>query len=206
MEPGAKRWPRRMIRTRRTRDLRFRGFRASVALVALAVNVGWRSPCAAQQSGSAAAQVLFEEARQLMSAGHYAEACPKLEESQRIDPGSGTLMNLADCYERTGRIASAWGAFLDAEAGARLVGNTARAGRTRTLSGPRAALTADRLPGRRAPRRAGDPARRSAGRLPAMGHADPDRSRRPLDRRHGARSRTVDHADQRARARRPSRW
>jgi hypothetical protein len=35
-------------------------------------------------------------------------------------------MNLADCYEHTGRIASAWGAFLDAEAGARLVGNTAR--------------------------------------------------------------------------------
>jgi hypothetical protein len=115
-----------MIRTRRTTGLRYSGIRASIALVALAVNVGWQSPCAAQQSGSAAAQVLFEEARQLMSAGHYAEACPKLEESQRIDPGSGTLMNLADCYEHTGRIASAWGAFLDAEAGARLVGNTAR--------------------------------------------------------------------------------
>ncbi len=109
-----------MIGTRRTPGLLF------LLVACVAANVSWVRPSGAQPSDSAAAQVLFEDARQLMSTGRYAEACPKLEESQRIDPGSGTLMNLADCYEHIGRTASAWGAFLDAEAGARLVGNTAR--------------------------------------------------------------------------------
>jgi len=60
-----------------------------------------------------AARALFDEARALVAAGKTAEACPKFEESQRLDPGFGTLFNLADCYERTGRTASAWLSFLD---------------------------------------------------------------------------------------------
>ncbi len=46
-----------------------------------------------------------------MKEGRPSEACPKFEESQKLDPGLGTLFNLADCYERVGRTASAWGAF-----------------------------------------------------------------------------------------------
>jgi hypothetical protein len=73
-----------------------------------------------------AAQALFDQAKSLMNAGNFAEACPKLEESQRLDPSSGTLINLAECYERTGRLASAWATFLDAEVSARSGGNAPR--------------------------------------------------------------------------------
>jgi hypothetical protein len=55
-----------------------------------------------------AAQALFDQARALMSNGHYGEACGKLVESQRLAPAGGTLINLGYCYERAGKTASAW--------------------------------------------------------------------------------------------------
>lgn len=75
---------------------------------------------------AAAAEALFNEARRLMSQGNFQAACPQLEESQKLDPGMGTLFNLGDCYEKVGRTASAWAAFLDVAAQAKNAGQAAR--------------------------------------------------------------------------------
>lgn len=81
---------------------------------------------AASAADSAAAQALFDQAKRLLKEGKAAEACPKLEESQRLDPGSGTLINLARCYELTERLASAWNKYLEAAAAAAASGNAQR--------------------------------------------------------------------------------
>ncbi|HUQ07412.1 MAG TPA: hypothetical protein VM261_33195 [Kofleriaceae bacterium] len=70
------------------------------------------------------ADQLFQEGRALIEAGKFADACPKFEESQRLDPGLGTLLNLAACYEQVGKLASALTAFRSAEEQARAAGPT----------------------------------------------------------------------------------
>jgi hypothetical protein len=72
------------------------------------------APCfGADQPASdpAAAEALFEEGRRALDSGDLQTACAKFAESQRLDPGAGTLMNWATCEERLGRIATAWQLF-----------------------------------------------------------------------------------------------
>lgn len=76
-------------------------------------------PAAAAPTGdAAAAQTLFYEARQLMKEYRFGLACPKLEESLRLDYGIGTEFNLADCHEKVGKVATAWSGFLSVAAAA----------------------------------------------------------------------------------------
>jgi serine/threonine-protein kinase len=84
------------------------------------------APRSALAGDIAAAQALFDEAKQLAAQGHYDQACPKLQESQRLDPGMGTLFHLADCLQHTGRNASAWALFRDVESQAHASGQQGR--------------------------------------------------------------------------------
>jgi hypothetical protein len=57
------------------------------------------------------ADALFNAGRSLLEAGEYSDACPKFAESQKLAPGLGVTLYLADCYERLGRTASALAEF-----------------------------------------------------------------------------------------------
>jgi hypothetical protein len=97
-----------------TCDARRRPAVASVvaaAATAWALFVGESAAHAQSAQDQATARALFNEARQLMKAGRYADACPKLESASRMYEGSGLLLNLGDCYEHLGRTASAWTEF-----------------------------------------------------------------------------------------------
>jgi hypothetical protein len=90
---------------------------------------------------SVAAQALFDEAKRLMQQGDAASACPKFEESQRLEPGVGTKLNLANCYERLGRTASAWILFLEVESDTKRNGQVER----QTMAHGRAAALLPKL-------------------------------------------------------------
>jgi len=74
----------------------------------------------------ATAEAVFEEGMRLIKQGKFAEACPKFEMSQRVEPAVGTMLYLAECYEKTNRSASAWAMFREAASLAETSGQTER--------------------------------------------------------------------------------
>lgn len=80
----------------------------SITIVWL-VTLLFARPTPAQTDGDpAAAELLFQKGRKAMEQGAFDRACAYFHESYKFDEAVGTVMNLATCEEKRGRLASAW--------------------------------------------------------------------------------------------------
>jgi len=84
------------------------GVLASLVLPAAAHAAGSKPAKSANTSTSAA---LLAEGRRLMAAGNFNDACPKIAESQSQAPTPVTAMTLASCYQKAGKLATAWATY-----------------------------------------------------------------------------------------------
>lgn len=85
------------------------GTKSEVAKALLLALTMVTSPALADGDNAAErADRLFNEAGALVERGNFAAACPKLEESYQLDPALGTEYNLALCFEKIGRLGSAF--------------------------------------------------------------------------------------------------
>jgi hypothetical protein len=91
---------------------------------------------------STLAEQLFNQGRDLAEANQWPAACAKFEASLRYDPALGTRLNLATCYEHTGKLASAWGLYRESSELASQAGDVKR----RDYARKQAAALEPRLP------------------------------------------------------------
>src|SRR5262245_58637 len=92
----------------RPRTARARVVRASLCLAVVTLTA------LAHADDRAAAQALFDAGKALALENKFPEACPKFEASYKLDRALGTLLNMADCHEKIGKVASAWAEFEEA--------------------------------------------------------------------------------------------
>jgi hypothetical protein len=110
---------------------------SSLAALAAITLVSW--PAFAQRDATTG-EALFRAGRAAADKGDFSAACPKFEESNRLDPALGTVFNLADCDEHIGKIATAWQLFK--EVAQRLPSGDDRIG----IANARAAALEPRMP------------------------------------------------------------
>ncbi|HMG23632.1 MAG TPA: hypothetical protein VK607_19995 [Kofleriaceae bacterium] len=122
-------------------------------LCSVAIAIVWVGAAGSQaHAQSAEAEALFRDGRGLIKSGKLAPGCDKLAASERLETSIGTLLNLGDCREKLGKLASAWAAFRKAEAMARRAGGDdkrqAEAVRRAALLEPRLANLVISVPNR----------------------------------------------------------
>lgn len=86
----------------------------SIIATAVASIVAVAALAAPARAQTGVAEQLFREGKRLMAAGKIGEACEAFDGSYRKEAAASTLLNLADCREKNGQYASAWGHFIDA--------------------------------------------------------------------------------------------
>jgi hypothetical protein len=96
--------------------------RALAVAVATAI-IGAATPAHAQ---SAEAESLFREGKRLMKKGQLAQACDKFDAADHVEATASTELNLADCREKTGQLATAWAMFIKAATTAKRAGDAKR--------------------------------------------------------------------------------
>jgi hypothetical protein len=98
-------------------------------LIVLTLTLFAALPVAAQVTPAekAAAEALFDRGIVALREGKLEEACARLEQSNSIERGIGTMLYLAECYEKSGRTASAWALFREAASEAQAGGQLERA-------------------------------------------------------------------------------
>jgi hypothetical protein len=87
---------------------------SGLALPLVALMALFSPSVARAQANPVLAESLYEEGKQLFFKKDFATACPKLAESDRLDPAGGTVLMLGECYEGEGKVASARIAFGEA--------------------------------------------------------------------------------------------
>ncbi len=106
---------------------RFRRRRWVALLLAMGMSVSASTALAEPSlADKTAAESLFVEGKKQFNQKRYAEACKSFSDSQRLDPGLGTMLNLAVCYEKLGKFASAWTIYREAASVARDAKQTSR--------------------------------------------------------------------------------
>lgn len=98
-----------------------------IAAITAAAMVGAPRAARAADPQQTRADALFAEGRDLLEKGRFAEACPKLKESEALAPAVGTLLNLGYCWEQMGRMRSAMDSYAEAEVLAGTSNDTKRA-------------------------------------------------------------------------------
>ena len=78
------------------------------------VSLAGSSPAAAQAHHPAAAEVLFDKGRAAAAHQDWRQACSAFEQSQELEPATGTLLNLGECHYQLGVVATAWQDFVEA--------------------------------------------------------------------------------------------
>jgi hypothetical protein len=99
--------------------VRHAAFSLSLALGVVLLGAPERAAADASPAEKAAAEALFREAVAFIEQDQIGPACEKFAASQAIDPALGTMLRLADCYDRAGKTASAWALFDQAASTAR---------------------------------------------------------------------------------------
>jgi hypothetical protein len=96
--------------------------RVALAALVVASVAALPSVARADAPGATHADSLFREGRTLLDAKRFDDACPKLAESQKLEPGAGTLLALALCHEGQGKTATAYNELVEAAALGKRVG------------------------------------------------------------------------------------